>query len=57
MAVTVKKLDGPDLPEALRDGGDAQASEIVDDNGDSHYIRGEEEAAKLAVELSERARK
>lgn len=57
MAVTVKKLDGPDLPEVLRDGGDAQAFEIVDDNGDSHYIRGEEEAAKLAVELSERARK
>ncbi|WP_199884948.1 hypothetical protein [Pseudomonas bohemica] len=56
MAVTVKKIDGADVPEELLGDAEVQAFQITDDEGDLHYRRGEEEAAKLAVELSERAR-
>ncbi|WP_296257265.1 MULTISPECIES: hypothetical protein [unclassified Pseudomonas] len=56
MAVKVKKLDPAQVPEGLPGDENIQAFEITDDAGHAHYARGEEEAARLAVELSEKAR-
>jgi hypothetical protein len=56
MAVTVKKLEGIEVPEALRRGGDQQVFEVTDVDGSTHYREDEVDAAKLVVELSESAR-
>lgn len=57
MAVTVKKLEGADVPEALRCGEDQQIFEVTDIDGTTHYREDEVDAAKLVVELSEEAKK
>ena len=57
MAVTVKKLEGTDVPEALRRGEDQQIFEVTDIDGTTHYREDEVDAAKLVVELSEEAKK
>lgn len=57
MAVTVKKLEGTDVPEALRRGEDQQIFEVTDIDGNTHYRQDEVDAAKLVVELSEEAKK
>lgn len=57
MAVTVKKLEGADVPEALRRGEDQQIFEVTDIDGTTHYREDEVDAAKLVVELSEEAKK
>lgn len=57
MAVTVKKLEGTEVPEALRRGEGQQVFEVTDAGGITHYRENEVEAAKLVVELSEEAKK
>jgi hypothetical protein len=57
MAVTVKKLEGTEVPEALRRGEGQQIFEVTDVDGSTHYRENEVDAAKLVVELSEEARK
>lgn len=57
MAVTVKKLEGVEVPEALRLDGDQQVFEVTDVDGSTHYRKDEVDAAKLVVELSEEAKK
>lgn len=57
MSVTVKKLEGAEVPEALRRQEGQQIFEVTDAEGSTHYRENEVEAAKLAVELSEEAKK
>lgn len=57
MAVTVKKLEGVEVPEVLRRGEDQQVFEVTDVDGSTHYREDEVDAAKLVVELSEEAKK
>jgi hypothetical protein len=56
MAVTVKKLEGADVPEALRRGEDQQIFEVTGVDGRTHYRENEVDAAKLVVALSEEAK-
>jgi len=56
MAVIVKKLEGAEVPEALRRGEGHQIFEVTDADGSTHYRENEVDAAKLVVELSEEAK-
>lgn len=57
MAVSVKKLEGTEVPEALRREEGQQVFEVTDVDGSTHYRENEVDAAKLVVELSEQAKK
>lgn len=56
MAITVKKLSGKDIPEALRaqDPAIEVAYQVEDADGQIHHRHTDVDAAALAVELSER---
>ncbi|SEP98105.1 hypothetical protein SAMN03159444_00858 [Pseudomonas sp. NFACC02] len=56
MAVTVKKLEGIEVPEALRRGEDQTIFKVTDVDGSTHCRENEVDAAKLVVELSEEAK-
>lgn len=53
MAVVVAKLEGEDIPEHLRGEQVNQVFRITNEEGESHYLTDDEEAARLAVKLSE----
>jgi len=57
MAVSVKKLEGIAVPEAFRNGSTPRIFEVIDVDGNAHYRESEVDAAKLAVALSEAAKK
>lgn len=57
MAVSVKKLEGTDVPEALQAQGLETVFEVRDSEGQVHIRKTDEEAAALAVEFSERDQK
>ncbi|RJX74956.1 hypothetical protein [Pseudomonas sp. LS-2] len=56
MAVIVTKLEGELIPEDLRTEQLEQVFKVTDDEGNAHYVESDEEAAKLAVDLSEQSR-
>lgn len=53
MPVTVKKLEGDDIPPHHRQEGVTQVFRVTDDDGVEHFVDTDEAAAKLAVTLSE----
>ncbi|AIR91223.1 hypothetical protein [Pseudomonas cremoricolorata] len=53
MAVTVKKLEGQDIPPERRGDGVTQVFRVTDDSGTEHFLDSDEDAAKVAVSLSE----
>jgi hypothetical protein len=52
MAVTVKKLEGIEVPEQFRRGEEQPIFEVTDIDGKAHYLESDVDAAKLAVKLS-----
>lgn len=57
MAVSVKKLEGTDVPDALQEQGLETVFEVRDSEGQVHIRTTDVEAAALAVEFSEREQK
>ncbi|WP_154660623.1 hypothetical protein [Pseudomonas cremoricolorata] len=55
MAVTVKKLEGQDIPPERRGDGVTQVFRVTDQRGTEHFLDSDEDAAKIAVSLSEPA--
>ncbi|WP_296268338.1 hypothetical protein [Pseudomonas sp. UBA6562] len=53
MPVTVKKLEGDDIPPHRRREDVTQIFRVTDDDGVEHFVDSDEAAAKLAVTLSE----
>ncbi|WP_312931935.1 hypothetical protein [Pseudomonas sp.] len=53
MAVTLKKLEGDDIPAHRRGEGITQVFKVTDENGVEHFADTDEAAAKMAVSLSE----
>ncbi len=53
MAISVKRLEGSEIPEDLRGEGVEQVFRVGPLDGKMQYVATEEEAASLAVELSE----
>lgn len=53
MAVTVKRLEGQDIPPELRGEGVTEVFRVTDANGVSHFTETDEVAAKMAVDMSE----
>ncbi|WP_263263902.1 hypothetical protein [Pseudomonas sp. RIT-PI-S] len=56
MAISVKKLEGEQIPEDLRNSGAEQAFAVTEDDGTVHLTDSDEAAAKLAVKLSDPSR-
>ncbi|MFS0826984.1 hypothetical protein [Pseudomonas phoenicis] len=56
MPVTVKKLEGDDIPPDHRQEGVTQIFRVTDDDGVEHFVDSDEAAAKLAVSFSELSR-
>lgn len=52
MAVVVTKLDGENIPAHMRGEHVNKIFKVTDAKGESHYLTDDEEAARLAVELS-----
>lgn len=53
MAVVVTKLEGEQIPEEMREASPQVLFRVTDVDGNAHYAQSDEEAAKLAVRLSE----
>jgi hypothetical protein len=53
MAVTIKRLEGGDIPSEARRGHDGPVFHITDEHGRNEYRYNEEDAAKRVVEISE----
>ncbi|MDZ5603793.1 hypothetical protein SJI00_13500 [Pseudomonas sp. RP23018S] len=53
MAVTVKKLEGDEIPAHRRGQGITQVFRVTDEQGVEHFHDSDEAAAKMAVALSE----
>jgi hypothetical protein len=56
MAVVVTKLEGELIPKDMRIEKLEQVFKVTDDEGNAHYVSSDEEAAKLAVDLSEESK-
>lgn len=54
MAISVKKLEGNDVPEPYRAQGMDPVFQVQDAEGKLHIRTNDEEAAALAVEFSEK---
>lgn len=54
MAISVKKLEGDDVPEQYRAQGMDLVFQVQDAEGELHIRTNDEEAAALAVEFSEK---
>lgn len=52
MAITVKKLEGDEIPATLSEASTGHLFQVTDEHGNTHYARDDVEAARLAVELS-----
>jgi hypothetical protein len=56
MAVTLKRLEGRDIPCEARRGNSAPVFEITDHQGHHEYRYNDLDAARRVVEVSERGR-
>ncbi len=52
MTVTLRTLQGDEIPEALRREGLSVLFEVEDEDGGLHYREDDAQAARLVVELS-----
>jgi uncharacterized spore protein YtfJ len=57
MAVVVTKLEGEQIPEEMREASPQVLFRVTGVDGNAHYAQSDEEAAKLAVRLSEQNKK
>lgn len=54
MAVTLRKLEGPEIPEPFKSEGLEAVYQVLDSDGQVHIRTTDLDAAALVVELSER---